>query len=49
MKSRNKWIEFMKENLSITTSTQSFTFGNTIIYNDYEKYIDKVVHSFKSI
>ena len=47
--SRDKWISFMKNNLLIKKSNQIFNFGNTIIYNDYEKFIDKVVHSFLSI
>lgn len=48
-KSRQHWSEFMQNNLYISKSIQSFNFGNTIIYNDYESFIEKVVHTFLSI
>ena len=47
--SRADWINFMKENLNITTSNQDIDFGNSIIYNNYNKFIEKVVHSVLSI
>ena len=46
---REEWIKFMRNNLSIQKSSQQFNFGNTIIYNDYEKFIEKVTHAFLSI
>lgn len=46
---REEWIEFMKNNLSIQKSSQQFNFGNTIIYNDYEKFINKVAYAFLSV
>ena len=46
---RDKWVDFMKTNLLIQTSKLTFNFGNAVIYNDYERFIDKVVHSFLSI
>lgn len=48
-KNRQYWSDFMKENLSIKKCDQLFEFGNTIIYNDYENFINKVVHAFLSI
>lgn len=49
LQSRGEWVDFMSQNLSIKTSNQSFVFGNAITYNDYEKYINKVVYAFKAI
>lgn len=47
--SREQWVDFMTKNLSIQESSQQFNFGNTIIYNDYEKFIEKVAFAFLSI
>lgn len=49
MKKRSEWIEYMKNNLAISTSQQNLSFGNSIVYNDYEKFISKITHAFLSI
>ena len=36
-------------NYSVMESTEPYGFGNAVIYNDYNKFIDKVVHYIKSI
>lgn len=46
---REKWKKYMKENLNISASTQNFNFGNSVIYNDYEKFMDKIAHAFLSV
>ena len=34
---------------NITFSTKNFEFGKAVIYNDYEKFINKIVYAIKSI
>lgn len=48
-KNRDEWIEYLKTNLHITESQQNLVFGNSIIYNNYEKYIDKIAHAFLAL
>ncbi len=33
----------------MTISEVEFDFDRTIVYNDYDKYIEKVVHAIKSL
>ncbi|MCM1440382.1 MAG: hypothetical protein NC131_14430, partial [Roseburia sp.] len=40
---------YLNNDFDMAISELSFNFGNTIVYNDYEKFIDKVVHAIKSI
>ncbi len=47
--SRADWVNYMKQNLNICLSSQHLNFGNSIIYNNYEQFIEKVVHSVLSI
>jgi len=34
---------------SLALSNKNFTFGNTVIYNDYENFMNKVVHTILSL
>lgn len=38
---------YLNNDFDMTISALKFDFGNTIIYNDYEKFIDKVAHTIK--
>lgn len=40
---------YLQNDFDMTVSALKFDFGNTIVYNDYEKFIDKVVHAIKSL
>lgn len=40
---------YLHNDFDMTISALNFNFGSTIIYNDYEKFIDKVVHAIKSL
>lgn len=40
---------YLTNNFSINLSSLNFNFGNSIIYNDYENFIKKVVHSILSL
>lgn len=46
---RAEWISHMKSNLAISVSKNTLNFGDNIICNDYEKFIEKVVHAFLSL
>lgn len=59
MQTNGKKIEFTNKkeyeefycnnNFEVEASELKFDFGSNVIYNDYEKFIDKVVHAIKSI
>ncbi len=36
---------YLNNDFDITISSLKFDFGATIIYNDYDKFIDKVAHT----
>lgn len=38
---------YLNNDFNMTESALKFDFGNTIVYNDYDKYIDKVAHTIK--
>lgn len=40
---------YLHNDFVITASTLRFSFGNTIIYNDYETFMQKVVYAIKSL
>ena len=40
---------YLNHSFSVRESNLKFSFGNTIIYNDYEKFAEKTVHAIKSI
>lgn len=47
---RQNYIDYYSNNdFDMTISTLNFDFGNTIVYNDYEKFIQKVVYAIKSL
>lgn len=46
---RAEWIKYMKSHLSISVDKKEFNIGDNVIYNDYEKFINKVAHAFLSI
>lgn len=39
----------LNNKFTITPHEATYDIGNTIIYNDYEKFIDKVMHYIKSM
>ena len=45
------WKEefYLHNEFDMTISDLNFDFGSTIVYNDYDKFIDKVVHAIKSL
>lgn len=47
--SRKDWIDYMQQNLNIQLSTQAFNFGPTLIYNNYQDFISKVVQQVLSM
>ncbi len=47
---KKEYEEFYLNNeFDMTISDLNFDFGSSIIYNNYEKFIDKVVHAIKSL
>lgn len=40
---------YEENNIEIRENNTKYEFGNVVIYNDYNKFIDKVVHYIKSI
>ncbi len=40
---------YLHNDFDMTISALKFDFGSTIVYNDYDKFIDKVVHAIKSL
>ena len=40
---------YLHNDFAMTVSALNFDFGNTIIYNDYDKFIQKVVYAIKSV
>lgn len=40
---------YLNNDFDMAVSALNFDFGNTIVYNDYDKFIDKVVHAIKSL
>ena len=47
---RQTYVDYYSNNdFDMTMSALSFNFGSTIVYNDYDKFIDKVVHAIKSL
>ena len=47
---RQTYVDYYSNNdFDMTISELSFNFGSTIVYNDYDKFINKVVHAIKSI
>ena len=47
---RQTYVDYYSNNdFDMTISALSFNFGSTIVYNDYDKFIDKVVHTIKSL
>ena len=40
---------YLNNDFEMCISTLDFDFGNTIIYNDYDKFIQKVVYAIKSL
>ena len=38
---------YLNNDFDMAISALKFNFGNTIVYNDYEKFIDKVAHTIK--
>jgi len=40
---RSEWVSYMKQNLNIKLSSQNLNFGEGIIYNNYESFIQAVV------
>lgn len=44
------YVDYYSNNdFDMTKSALSLNFGSTIVYNDYDKFIDKVVHAIKSL
>ncbi|MDR2624495.1 MAG: hypothetical protein LBC39_08060 [Methanobrevibacter sp.] len=48
-KTKKEYFDLFKSDFNIMYSDKRFNFGNLVIYNDYEKFIKKVVHKIKSI
>ena len=47
---RQNYVDYYSNNdFDMTISALSFKFGNTIVYNDYDKFIQKVVYTIKSL
>lgn len=47
---RQTYVDYYSNNdFDMTISELKFDFGNTIVYNDYEKFIQKVVYAIKSL
>lgn len=47
---RQEYVDYYSNNdFDMAISTLSFEFGNTIVYNDYDKFIQKVVYAIKSL
>ena len=47
---RQTYVDYYSNNdFDMTKSALSLNFGSTIVYNDYDKFIDKVVHAIKSL
>ena len=40
---------YLHNNFEMAISALNFDFGNTIVYNDYDKFIQKVVYAIKSL
>lgn len=40
---------YLNNDFDMTLSSLNFVFGSTIVYNNYEKFINKVVYSIKSL
>lgn len=51
IKDIDSYIEYYQKNTDITfiECKQSYKFGSSVIYNDYETFIDKVYHHIKSL
>jgi hypothetical protein len=52
IKNKKEYVEYYKnlKNLKISSSTIDYgKFNSSVIFNDYEEYIDKIVHYIKSI
>lgn len=50
IKNKNDFINFYLHNkFEVTTSSLSFNFGDSIIYNNYERFANKVVYTVKSL
>ena len=52
IENKDEYISFYRNinDLNIELSSRTFNrFDNSVIYNDYEMYIDKVVHYIKSL
>lgn len=40
---------YLHQKFDVAVSADSYDFGDTVVYNDYEQFATKVVHSIKSI
>ncbi len=50
MRNKQEYVEhYIQNNFHMDLSSLKFNFGNTIIYNDYETFIQKVVYTVKSL
>ncbi len=52
IKNKNEYVENYKKMKSLTIKTSDIdygTFNNSLIFNDYETYIEKIIHYIKSI
>ena len=49
IKTKNDYKNYyLNNNFSVVNSQLNFPFGNTVIYNDYKTFIEKVVYTIKS-
>ena len=46
---RDEWVNYAKQNLNIQLSSQSMDFGRAIVYNNYEQFIEKVIHAILAV
>lgn len=48
---REEYIEFYKKNnkFDVITDTEEYNFGSAVVFNDYNTFIDKVVHTILAI
>lgn len=47
---KDKYLDFYKQNFTIELTNKGYkTFGNSVIFNDYQTFINKVYHTIKSI
>jgi hypothetical protein len=46
---KSQYFQLLQNDCNISYSNKVFNFGDLVIYNDYEKFIKKVIHRIKSI